>query len=221
MKKVYYFPGLISALVIPVLLWHYGNRKIEEITTSVIDIGIPARLNEDKSNYNSTLEPLRNRNYKKITVPPGKAKENSASYVSEVDALQRRNEQNTGIEFILGNENTYGDLVSLLNDMAISKHEEYGLDLEKTGHLLVPITYQSPYSNEPCYLCHDVVVRIIDSDSVVDDAIPKPNLFDKTQEFFTHLTKEAYYLILGFLMLFSISIFSIKERFQINSSLPS
>jgi hypothetical protein len=221
MKKIYYFPGLISALVIPVLLWHYGNRKIEEITTSVIDIGIPARLNEDKSNYNSTLEPLRNWNYKKITVPPGKAKENSASYVSEVNALQQRNEKNTGIEFILGNENTYGDLVSLLNDMAISKHEEYGLDLEKTGHLLVPVTYQSPYS-EPCYLCHDVVVEIIDSGPIIHGTTPEPNLLDQTQEFFSHLTKEAYYLILGFLILFSISMFSIRERDQIDdSSLPS
>lgn len=213
MKKNYYSPGLISALTIPVLLWYYGNMKIEEITTSVIDIGIPAKLNKDKSNHSSTLEPLRDWNYKKIKVPPGKAKENSGLYISEVKALQQRNEQNTGIEFILGNENSYGDLVSLLNDMAISKHEEYGLDLEKTGHLLVPVTYQKLFP-EPCYLCHDVIVEVIDSGSIVDGTIPEPNIFDKTQEFFTHLTKEAYYLLLGFLILFSISMLSIKERLQ-------
>lgn len=213
MKRIYYFPGLISALVIPVLLWHYGNRKIGEITTSVIDIGIPAQLKQDKSNYNNTLEPLRNWNYKKINVPSGKAKESSELYVSEVKALQERNERNTGIEFILGNENTYGDLVSLLNDMAISKHEEYGLDLEKTGHLLVPITYQRPES-EPCYLCDDVVIEVIDSGSIVNGIIPEPDFFDKTKDFFTHLTREAYYLMLGFLILFSISLFSIKENLQ-------
>ncbi|MCQ9635520.1 hypothetical protein MP477_11180 [Chryseobacterium sp. WG23] len=212
MKRIYYFPGLISALTIPVLFWHYGNRKIEEIAVSVIDIGIPAKINNDKS-YSSTLEPLRNLNYKKIKVPSGKAKENSDLYVSEVKALQQRNEQNTGIEFILGNENTYGDFVSLLNDMAISRHEEYVLDLEKTGHFLVPVTYQRS-SPEPCYLCHDTEVEIIDSGSIVTGIIPEPNIIDRAQEFFSHLTKEAYYLILGFLILFSISILSIKERFQ-------
>ncbi|MEE6128609.1 hypothetical protein V2E39_14530 [Chryseobacterium arthrosphaerae] len=215
MIRVYYFPGLISALVIPVLLWYYGNKKIEEVTTSVMDIRIPAKLNQDNSNYNDTLEPLRNWNYKKIFVSSGKAKENSGIYISEVRALQQRNEQKTGIEFILGEGNTYGDFVSLLNDMHITKHEEYGLDLEKTGHLLVPVMYQKPNS-EPCYLCNDVVIEAIDSGSIVDDNIPKPNLFDKTREFFTHLTKEAYYLFMGFMILFSISLFSNKQNLQIN-----
>lgn len=216
MKKVYYFPGLISALVIPVLLWHFGNRKIEEITTSVIDIGIPAKSTKDKSNYNDPLEPVRNFNLKKIEVPAGKAKENSALYVSEVRALQKRNERHTGIEFILGEENTYGDFVSLLNDMAITKHEDYALDMEKTGNFLVPVTYLDPLA-EPCLLCGDVV-QVIDHGSIVDGLIPEPNIFDKTQYFLTRLTKEAYFLILGFLILSYLSILSFKERFQLSKS---
>lgn len=217
MKRIYYAPGLISALVIPVLLCHFGNRKIEEITTSVIDIGIPAKSMKDKSNNNNTLEPLRSLNFKKIEVPAGKGKENSDLYVSEIKALQQRNERNTGIEFILGKENTYGDFVSLLNDMAISKHEDYALDLEKTGNLLVPVTYLDPYPlAEPCLLCGDVV-EVIDHGSIVDELIPEPNIFDKTQYFLTHLTKEAYFLILGFLILSYFSILSFKERSQLSS----
>ncbi|AZA93145.1 Uncharacterised protein [Chryseobacterium nakagawai] len=213
MKRVYYHPGLISALVIPVLLWHFGNRKIEEITTSVVDISIPPKLDKDKSNYNDVLEPLRNWNLKKIEVSAGKAKENSDAYVSEVNALQQRNEKQTGIEFILGNENTYGDFVSLLNDMHISRHEEYAIDLEKTGNLLVPVTIAYPnLPTGPCELCDDVIYRI-DDGSIVSD-IPKPNLFEKTQAFFSHLTKEAYVIIAGFLILSYISILSFKERYQ-------
>ncbi|MGE8554493.1 MAG: hypothetical protein ACN6OB_11250 [Chryseobacterium jejuense] len=215
MKKVYYFPGLISALVIPVLLWHFGNRKIEEITTSVIDIGIPAKSTKDKSNDNNPLEPVRNFNLKKIEVPAGKAKENSALYVSEVRALQKRNERHTGIEFILGKENTYGDFVSLLNDLAISKHEEYVLDMEKTGNFLVPVTYLDPL-REPCLLCGDIV-EVIDHGSFIDD-FPEPTIFDKTQYFLTRFTKEAYFLILGFLILSYLSILSFKERFKLSTS---
>ncbi|WP_250253307.1 hypothetical protein [Chryseobacterium sp. Marseille-Q3244] len=213
MKKTYYFPGLISALVIPILLWHFGNRKIEEITTSVVDMSIPPKLDKDKSNPNGGLEPFRSWNLKKIEVPAGKAKENSDLYVSEVNALQRKNEKYTGIEFILGNENTYGDFVSLLNDMHISKHEEYAVDLEKTGNLLVPVTIAYPnLPTAPCELCDDVIYRI-DDGSIVSD-IPKPNFFEKTQAFFSHLTKEAYFLIMGFLILSYLSILSCKERYQ-------
>jgi hypothetical protein len=210
MKRMYYFPGMISALAIPVLFWFYGHRKIDEITTSVIDIRIPPKLSEDKSNYDNTLEPIRNLDYKKIEVPPGKAKEKSSVYVSEVMAMQQRNKQNTGIEFILEDKNTYGDLVSLLNDMHISKHEEYGLDLEKTGHLLVPLTYKRP-SSEPCELCDDVIVEAIDSGSIVEGVIHEPTLFDATKEFFTHLNQEAYYLMTGFLILLYLSMLSLKE----------
>ncbi|WP_160136737.1 hypothetical protein [Chryseobacterium sp. c4a] len=215
MKKRYYHPGLISALVIPVLFWHFGNRKIQEITTSVMDIGIPPNLDKDKSNAGDFVELIRNWNLKKIKVPAGKAKENSDLYVSEVNALQKRNEKYTGIEFILGEENTYGDFASLLNDMAISKHEEYALDLEKTGNFLVPVTYLEPYPlAEPCLLCNDVIYRI-DNGSIVD-TIPEPTLFEKTQDFFIHFTKEAYILISGFLILAYLSLLSFKERYQLS-----
>lgn len=212
MKRMYYFPGLISALTLPVLFWYYGHRKIDEITTSVIDMGIPAKLNKDKSNYDNTLEPIRSLEYKKIEVPAGKAKENSSVYVSEVRAMQQRNEQNTGIEFILGDKNTYGDLVSLLNDMHISKHEEYGLDLEKTGHFLVPVTYIRPTS-ETCGLCDDVIVEVIDGGLLVSGVIPESTIFTDINNFFTPLTKEAYYLMTGFLILLYLSVLSLKETF--------
>ncbi|KAA0126128.1 hypothetical protein FY557_19050 [Chryseobacterium sp. SN22] len=51
---------------------------------------------------------------------------------------------NTGIEFILDENNTYGDFVSLVNDMAIARHEIYGLDINKTGHFFVPVFYKNP-----------------------------------------------------------------------------
>ncbi|WP_294294004.1 hypothetical protein [uncultured Chryseobacterium sp.] len=87
---------------------------------------------KDKSNYDYTFEPLRNWNYKKIKVDPLTAKENSTLYVSELKSLKKINQKETGIEFILDENNTYGDFVSLLNDMATAKQEAYALDLEKT-----------------------------------------------------------------------------------------
>ncbi len=75
---------MISDLLIPVLFWYcvksYNNRTVYNI----VDIGLPAKVAKDKSNYDYTFEPLRNSNYKKIKVDPLTAKENSTLYVSEL-----------------------------------------------------------------------------------------------------------------------------------------
>lgn len=217
MKKIYYFPGLISALLIPVLFWYYGNMKLEEANVRVIDFGLPMKLANDKGNFDSTLEPLRSWNFKKIEVGSGKAKENSSLYVSEIQKLQKKNEKNTAIEFILNKDNTYGDFVSLLNDMAIAKHESYALDLDKTGNFLVPVIYKTPVTAEEtseCLLCDDVIYDV-----------EEPNFMDKFLAFnqysqtvfddLSKLPKDAYYILFAFLLFLNMSMFSIKERFQL------
>lgn len=213
MKRIYYVPGLISALLIPVLFWFYINPYVDKTKYNVIDLGIPAKLREDNSNDIYSFESVRNWDYKKIKVDPSKAKENSKFYVSEIKSLQKRNEKDTGIEFILDNNNTYGDFVSLLNDMAIAKQETYALDLEKTGHVFATVNYKSPKTEEEekmgCLLCHDVIYTFVDV---------KPDFKQYYLSIFQNLSKlpgGAYYIFFGFLLFLNISMFSIKERFQI------
>ncbi|NML56393.1 hypothetical protein [Chryseobacterium cheonjiense] len=213
MKKIYYFPGLISAVIVPVLFWFYINPYVDKTKYNVIDIGIPAKLREDKSNDIYSFESVRNWDYKKIKVDYSKAKENSKFYVSEIKALQKRNKKNTGVEFILDNNNTYGDFVSLLNDMAIAGQETYALDLEKTGHVFATVNYKSPKTEEEekmgCLLCHDVIYTFVDV---------KPDFKQYYLSIFQNLSKlpgGAYYIFFGFLLFLNISMFSIKERFQI------
>ncbi|WP_294304290.1 hypothetical protein [uncultured Chryseobacterium sp.] len=213
MKKIYYFPGLISALIVPVLFWHYINPYINKTKYNVVDIGLPAKLT--KENYQYSFEPYRNWKYKKIVVQPNTALQNQPHYVSELKKLQAKNEKETGIEFILEN-NTYGDFVSLLNDMAIAKQETYALDLENTGHLFAVVNYIDPTAKEPeykCLLCDDV----IDSyESYSPDISFRFQLY--CQSLFTDLPKlpeGAYYILFGFLLFLNISMLSIKENFQI------
>ena len=205
-KKIYYVPGLISALLIPVLFWYFGNRKLNEPITNVMDFGLPAKYNPDiPVNQQNTLEQIRNWKYEKITVEPNSAKNNSKFYVSKIKELQKRNEKETGIEFILDDNNSYGDFASLLNDMAIAKQDRYGLDLDKTGHLFATVSYIDPNAKESdyeCLLCNDVIY---------DEY--KPTFFDDSQFFIKQLPKEAFYIIFGFLLFLNISMFSIRERF--------
>ncbi|SDI43283.1 hypothetical protein SAMN05421846_107162 [Chryseobacterium taeanense] len=211
MKKIYYFPGLMSALIIPVLFWYYINPYVDKTKYTVIDIGIPAKLKKDKSNDMYSFESVRNWDYKKIKVDPSKAKEYSKFYVSEIKSLQKRNEKETGIEFILDKNNSYGDFVSLLNDMAVAKHETYALDLEKTGNVFATVNYKSPKTEEEeidCLLCHDTIYTYVEV---------KPDFKQYYMSIFQNLSKlpnGAYYIFFGFLLFLNISMFSIKERFQ-------
>lgn len=208
MKKIYYFPGLISAVLIPILFWYYGNQKFEDINVSVMDIGLPAKEREGIKNTFASFEPYRNWNYQKIKIASGKAKENSKLYVSEMKNLQKRNEKESGIEFILDQNNTYGDFVSVLNDLAIAQQDQYAVDLEKTGHIFAVYNYITPNVQAPeyeCFLCGDVIRPEY-----------KPDFFEKIQLLLKELPKDIYYFIFGFLIFLNISMLSIKERFQLN-----
>ena len=207
-KKIYYVPGLISALLIPVLFWYFGNRKLNEPIPNVMDLGIPSKYDPNiPLNQQITFEPLRNWNYQKIIVMPGTAKQNSSLYVSEIKKMQKRNEKNSGIEFILDHNNSYGDFASILNDLAIAKHEIYSVDLEKTGHVFAVVDYKDPNKiEEPCYLCNDTMAYY-----------PyEPKGYYKFQEILKELPENAFYIIFGFLILLNISMLSIKESLQIH-----
>ena len=216
-KKIYYVPGLISAMIIPILFWFYGNRELQKPIPNVIDIGLPSKVHlnksaEDKDRiYQNSFEPYRNWNYKKIVVKPNTAKNNSAYYVSEIKKLQQKNEKETGIEFMINDENSYDDLISLLNDMAISKHERYGLDMEKTWHFFVLVDYKDPNAKNNL-LEDDFVICGGTSFLYRYDVYDSENIFEKLVK--GSLPKDCYYLIFGFLILLNISMLSIKKSLQ-------
>lgn len=143
-KKIYYFPRLISATIIPILFWYLGNRKFNEINLFAKEIRIPAKIEKDSSNLQSTFEPFRNWNYKKINIPPGQASENQNYYISELKRLQQKNEKETGIEFSLNDQNNLQDFIAVLDALEISKQDIYGIDAEKTYHIFAPHIYVDP-----------------------------------------------------------------------------
>ena len=208
-KRIYYVPGLISALLIPVLFWFYGNQKLNEPIPNVTDIGLPQRYNPNipLKEQLGTFEQLRNWKYQKINVLPNSAKSHSKFYVSKLKALQKRNEKETGIEFILTDQNTYGDFASIINDMAIAEQERFVIDLNKTGHIFAVHHYNDPNAKEEefeCLLCNDTFYN----------EEYKPTFLEDAQYILKQLPKEAFYLIFGFLIFLNISMLSIKERFQ-------
>lgn len=220
-KKIYYVPGLISALLIPVLFWYYITPYIDFTVTNIIDIRLPSKdknANADKEkNSMGNFLPLKYDHYTKINIRSNEAKKNSNLYVSEIRKLKNENSQNSGIEFVLNEKNTYGDFVSLLNDFHISKPEYYGIDLV-TGNLVVSSDYPKPKDlNEKfeCLLCNDSIVNPEDfKQNFIPQMLENINLSFQSQRYvLAHLPEPAYYIIFSFLIFLNISMFSIKERF--------
>lgn len=210
LQKIYYVPGLISAIFIPILFWFYGSQKLQEPIPNVMDIGLPAKhIHSEKCKTSRTcFEPLRHWNYKKIVVQPNTARKNSNYYVSEIKKLQKRNQKNTGIEFIIGNDNSYDDLISILNDFEKAKKYQFGLDLDKTGHLFAVHIYKDPnkIEDEVDLFSGDVVYYEFPDDYYLKG-------FQKFQYQLSHLPKNTFYLIFGYLILLNISILSLVRKF--------
>ncbi len=213
LTKKYYVPGLMSALIIPLFFWFYGNRQLEKPIPNVMDLGLPAKYNPKiPLNEQFSFENFRNWKYKKIKVVPN-AKESSKFYVSEIKNLQKRNKKNSGIEFILDDKNSYNDFVSILNDLAIAKHEIYALDLDQTGHIFALVDYKDALVRKEemeCLLCDDLIVTYVDDRSAAERLFFSP-LFEKYRSFSQMLTKESLYLLFGFLILLNVSILNIKK----------
>jgi len=204
MKKIYYMPGLISAVIIPVLFWFYGTRKLNEPLLNVMDMGLPAKKVDG---LYSSFELYKNWDYQRIIVKPNTARQNSGFYVKELKKLQDANQKNTGIEFIIDDENSYDDLVSLLNDFIKTGQGYYTLDVGGTNHFFARVNYKNPDGEGSEFLlCGGNLI-----------ANYRPTFFEKiTYQFtgFGKLPNQALYLIFGFFIFLNISMLSIQESFQ-------
>lgn len=204
MKKIYYLPGLISAVLIPLLFWYYGNKRVQPQYT-VMDLGIPAKQKYNDT-LDNTLEPYRNWNYKKIVVKPNTALQNQQYYVTELKKLQAKNEKETGIEFIIDDRNTYQDFIALMSTMELAKQETFGIDVGKTGHFFAIHFYKDPNKNDAT--CGGTVGGEYHKRK---DQIN----FSDLESLIKNLPKQSFYILFGFLFLVNISMLNIKENLQI------
>lgn len=209
MKKIYYVPGLISAILIPILFWYYGSQRVHPQYT-IMDLGLPAKVRADR-NFDNTFEPYRNWNYKKIVVKPNTAIQNQKIYISELKELQARNEKESGIEFIINDDNNYQDFITLMDAMTLSKQEAYCVDMEKTGHFFAVHFYKDP-NKEIKPICGGSVGDIGYYRKEDNINLIQPETYIKL------LPRQSFYVIFGFLFLLNISMLSIKERFQLYRS---
>lgn len=209
LRKIYYVPGLISAIIIPLVFYYLGNQKFKEINISYISLGLPFKYDKDipLEEQTYTFEPYRNGKYQQIEVEPNSARKNSKFHIVQLNKLQEKNLEGTGIEFILDDNNTYDDFVSILNDLAITNQEKYGMDLDNTGHIFVLVNYKNPIIQEiEIFRCGTGLMMEYQNN---------PKYFKGYKKFqyqISQLPEKAFYIIFSFLIFLQISVLSLVRN---------
>lgn len=129
--KTYYnlenLTGVISLLIIPVLFYvFYINQKFQNEYTYIYFNFSPKNyfINYPEGDFKVGYS------YTQINVPPNFSKAEEDEYLKMIKNLQKKNIDKTGIKFQFTDENTYQDLIRLLDLMEISDQPRYGLDIE-------------------------------------------------------------------------------------------
>ena len=101
LQKIYYVPGLISAIFIPLIFWFYGSQKLQEPTPNVMDFGLSKKLEPNEKITGMDFEYYRNWNYKKIVVQPNTARKNSNYYISEIKNFKNEIKKKLALNLLL------------------------------------------------------------------------------------------------------------------------
>ena len=207
-KKIYYVSGMISLIFVPLLFWIYSKPTVERLNLRVLDLGLPVKVKKGEKNSKNAIIPMDGWNYKSVNVKPTFGKNDESYFKSLIEKMKRENIEKSGIKFKFNNENTYGDLVKILNLMLKTNQEVYGLDLDKTNSLYV--LYQNPNLINEYPIYNDTYDYEYGSQTEYD--YQNSSFWKKLIEF---SPKQTYYLIFGYLILLYFSMLKPKLTFKI------
>ena len=133
-KKIFYVSGLISLLFISPLFWYFSKPTLEKMNLRVMDIGLPYKAKNGEKAPEYSQIPMEGWNYKAINIPINFNNETEMKFIGVINKLQNDKIEKSGIKFQFSNQNSYKDLVNLLNIFLKTKQEHYGIDMEKTQY---------------------------------------------------------------------------------------
>lgn len=191
--KIFYFSGIISLTFIAPMLYYLAQPTLNDMNLRVMDIGVPYKSKKGEKIPEYSQIPMEGWNYKSIDIPVNFDIKKENEFIKFVDKLQRDKIEKSGLKFQFSKENSYGDVVKMLNIMLKTKQEFYGIDMEKTNSMYV--LFMKP---EKHYYGGDVVYINMD-----DFYYNKSSFYEKIIHY---SPKGTYYLIFGFLILIYSSI---------------
>lgn len=205
-KKIFYVSGIISLLFVAPLFWYFSKPTLEKMNLRVMDIGLPYKVKKGEKVPEYSQIPMEGWNYKPINIPVNFDKETEKKFIALVNKLQNDKIEKSGLKFKFTEENSYGDIVKLLNIMLKTNQEYYGFDLKRTNSLY--LLYYSPPKKEE---------YLLDNDQVFSYLNQKEYDYQHSsfwQKLIIFSPKESFYLIFGYLIFLYCAI--LKPKLTIN-----
>lgn len=194
-KKIYYVPGIISLILIPLILWNYGTKYIEENDLRVLGLNMPPKDYMEEKEFAEVFD---NMKYDDVKVPPNFTDEVEVSYFKLIRDLQEKNIDKTAIRFQFSDENTYGDIVKLLNLMEKTEQPRYGWKLDKNTFEVIHIKQ----NEDNVLMCGGVISLPEEKHNI--------NILHSISQFIQNIPKNTYPIIIGYLFLVICAIFRPK-----------
>ncbi|MDY3548949.1 hypothetical protein PG291_10075 [Riemerella anatipestifer] len=207
-RKIYYVGGMISLIFIPIIFWIYAKPTYDNLNLRVLDLGLPYKAKKGEKLSEYMVIPIDGYKYDVVNVPTNFNEETEKKYFALIEKIKKQNIDKTGIKFQFSNENSYGDLVKLINLMQKTNQESFGMDTEKTNAFYF-VHRKIEYNDENnIAVCGGVLGR-----EYLDKNDYDYRHSNFIQKIVTYSPKETYYLILGYLIL---SCFSINKLIKFN-----
>lgn len=198
-KRLYYVPGIISLLVIPLVFWFYVSNYIEQNDYRVISFNMPPKdhfENYPEENYKV------NYHYKEVNVPVNFSKETEDNFFKLIKNLQEKNIDKSGIKFQFNSENTYNDIIQLLNLMEKTEQGRYLFDFKDDNFYVIHDKVSTDLEVSPIFICGGVL-------NLPTEEMEVSYLY-LIRDFIQNIPKSSYPIIIGYFLLVICTIFRPK-----------
>ena len=196
---------MISLIFIPILFWYFGSATLKGMEVRVLDFGLRAKEKEGQPVPEYYRIAMEDWTYEPVNVPPNFEIKEEQNFENLIRLMVSQNVAKSGIQFKFTDQNSYGDLVKILNLMLKTNQDVYGLDLDDTNSFYLLHKKQLPqFDIYRCGTGYDLLYM-------------NQAEYDFTHSsFWTKIIKysnnEIYLLITGFLILIVVSLVTFKSK---------
>jgi hypothetical protein len=196
-KKLYYIPGIISLVIVPVLFYYYGSRYLKTINQGKIDLfWFDPELTKKYPEVFSGQYPQK-RNYIDIELTGDeqgdKVKLNFAQV--RIREILAQNDSTVGIHFNFSSNSEYWTFVKALDILRMEGAKTY-----------------MPYENNLWFYHIPPDTTIQAWTCGYQSILLQPDLWEEVKEKVFHVLQTSGHVIVGYCILLIIGVRSIKRR---------
>jgi|GEM_PF-1121387 len=212
-KKIYYMPGMISLIAIPLVFWFWVSEIIKDNSYGIIKLDMPTKEFRNDKLFSNILNEV---SYEKIDVPANFTESVETQYYKLIKEFQMNGKENSGLKFQLSPKNTYNDFVRLLNLMEKTNQKYYGFLTEDDSFRVIQKNKGSSICCGGSFESYEElsIFPLFCGTTTHISMIDKiKNKISNAKHTIQTLPKPSYYILTGYFVLLFCAVFKPKLKF--------